>query len=61
VRTVHKTYQDVAYKTNTLAALDIASLASLDMLTPSGIYKYTMRQFNLNTVKPVLCDLPREQ
>ena len=33
-------YHDVAYKMNTLAALDIASFASLDTFTPSGICKY---------------------
>lgn len=30
------TYHDVAYKTNTLAAWDMARLASLDTFTPSG-------------------------
>lgn len=36
---VTKTYHDVAYKTNTLAAFDTAFLASLDTLTPSGTFK----------------------
>ena len=31
-----KTYHDVAYRTNTLAAFPIAVLASLEMLTFSG-------------------------
>ena len=38
------TYHEVAYNTNTLAALEIARRASLDTFTPSGIWEILKQQ-----------------
>ena len=44
------TYHEVAYNTNTLAALEIARRASLDTFTPSGIWEILNKNKNSSKI-----------
>ena len=45
-----KSYHEVAYNTNTLAAFEMANLASFDTLTPSGIWNIDFNYYPVNFV-----------
>lgn len=46
-------HQDVAYSTNTLAAWDMALLASFDTFTPSGSCGEKQIEFNLDAAASI--------